>query len=97
VFSNHEYRAFLAEAEKLLADSTNKAIRDRMELRDAVCAFFIAERKRGASLPTVLNSVEGIRKRAEMRVRTPNGHKELAQQLIDWCMEVDSVGELKVV
>ena len=95
MFNKNEYRVLLAEAEKLLADSTNKAIKDRIELRNAVCAYLDAERKRGASLPTVLHSVEAILERAEVRAGSTNGHRELAKQLIDWCLELDNQGYLK--
>ncbi|HJP60861.1 MAG TPA: hypothetical protein VJ865_12715 [Gemmatimonadaceae bacterium] len=85
----NEYRALLAEAEKLLADSTNHAIDDRIELRDAVCAYFDAERTRGTSLSAIVDAVEAILVRAAGRLGKVDGHKQSAQQLVDWCIELD--------
>ena len=85
----NEYRVLLAEAESLLADSTNNAIKDRIELRNAVCAYLDAEQKRGASLASVLDSVEAILFRAAGRLGEVGGHQKFAQQLIDWCLELD--------
>lgn len=84
----NEYSALLRQAEKLLADSTNHALKDRIELRDAVCAYLEAEQKRGTPLSTVLESVEGILDRAAQRLGEVDGNKEFAQQLIDWCLEL---------
>ena len=85
---NH-YRVLLAEAEKLLTDSATKALRDRIQLRDAVCAYFRDERSKGVELGVILLSVESILKRAEARAGMTDGTHELAQQLIDWCLEID--------
>ena len=81
------YRVLLDEAEKLLTDATDTAITDRVALRDAVCAFLIAERAKGTSVNAVQQSVEAILKRAELRVGKMNGHTELARQLVVWCMQ----------
>lgn len=91
----NEYRTLLAEAELLLADSTNKAIKDRIQLRDAVCAYLDAEQKRGTSLASVLDSVEGILIRAAGRLGDVGGHQKFAQQLVDWCLELDAGRVLK--
>ena len=92
-----EYRDLLAEAEKLLTDSSNTAIRDRIKLRDAVCAYLAVQRAKGTALTTVLHSVEEILKRAEGRVVGNGGHRERAQQLIDWCVELNRSGKLRIV
>lgn len=84
----NEYRALLGQAEKLLADSTNHALKDRIELRDAVCAYLEAEQKRGTPLSSVLESVEGILERATLGLGRADGHQKFAQQLIDWCLEL---------
>ena len=85
----NEYRVLLDEAEKLLADSTTNAINDRIELRDAVCAYFDAERTKGTSLSAIVDSVEAILTRAAGRLGKVDGHKQSAQQLVDWCIELD--------
>lgn len=82
-----EYRNLLDEAERLLNDATNSAVKDRIALRDAVCAYLIAERDKGSDIESVRSSVEAILIRAEVRVGKLNGHKELANELVDWCME----------
>ena len=91
----NEYRTLLAEAEKLLGDSTNDAIRDRIELREAVCAYFEAERERGTPLSAILESVEGILDRAASRLGDVDGYQKFAQQLIDWCIELYRKGDQK--
>ena len=83
----NEYRNLLDQAEKLLTDATNAATHDRIELRDAVCAYLAAEQTKGSSIESVRNSVEAILIRAEVRVGKLNGHKELAKDLVDWCLD----------
>lgn len=72
---------------------------DRIALRDAVCAYYVAQRGTGTPLGTILQSVEEILDRAEARVAggpvDGNGQDELARQLIDWCLELDRTGKLK--
>lgn len=89
----NEYRKLLDEVEQHLNDATNSAIRDRITLRDAVCAFFFSERAKGASLDDVLQSVEAVLKRAEARSGRVNGYAELARQLIDWCTQMPEPGQ----
>lgn len=85
-----EYRSLLAEAERRLSGSTNAAANDRIKLRDAVCTFFAAERARGIPIAAVQTSVEKILQRAEVGAGDrADGHRELAQQLIDWCVKLD--------
>lgn len=83
------YRVLLDEAERLLTDATNTAIYDRVELRDAVCAYLFAEQRKGSSIASVRGSIEAILIRAEVRVGKLNGHKELAKELVEWCLEQD--------
>jgi hypothetical protein len=86
----NEYRSLLAEAERHLSGKTNAAANDRIKLRDAVCAFFAAERARGISIGAVQASVEKILLRAEAGAgHRADGHRELARQLIDWCVRLD--------
>ena len=96
-----EYHALLAEAEGLLSDRTNEAIHERIGLRDAVCAYLDAERAQGVPVEVIRKSIEGILKRAEARAAGGNGsdgHRELAQQLIDWCVELlGQTPKLKIV
>jgi len=85
-----KYQSQLAGAERLLTDRTNAAAHDRIQLRNAVCAFHTAERARGISNQAVQTSVEGILKRAENGAGGgTDSHRELAQQLIDWCVNRD--------
>lgn len=98
VTNKKEHEALLAEVEKLLSDA-DTAIKDRVALRDAVCAYFAAERERGESLDSIVTSVEDMLDRAEARasgrINGHDGQRELAQQLIDWCIELDRAGKLK--
>jgi hypothetical protein len=93
VTEKYEYRVLLDEAEKLMADATNTALRDRVELRDAVCAYLDAEQAKGSSIELVRSSVEAILIRAEVRVGKLNGHAELAKDFVDWCLERASRGK----
>lgn len=86
---NNEQRVLLAQAEKLLTDATNTATNDRIDLRDAVCAYLAAEQSKGTSLEVVRSSVEAILIRAEVRVGKLNGHKELAKELVNGCLDHD--------
>lgn len=88
----NNYRVLLAEAERLLTDATNTAINDRAELRDAVCAYAAAEQVKGSSIDSIRNSIEAILKRAEVRVGKLDGHKELARDLLHWCLEQSGSG-----
>lgn len=87
----------MSEVEEFLADSTSEALADRIELRDAVCAYLLAEQAKGVQLKKVLKSVEAIIERAMARTGEIDGHKELAQQLIDWCVALDRTVDLKIV
>lgn len=85
-----EHRDLLAEAEKLLSDSTNTAARDHISLRNAVCAYLAAERARGITAEAVHATLATILMRAEERSgNASDGHGDLAQQLIDWCLSLD--------
>ena len=100
VTEKKEYHALLAEAEGLLSERTNQAIHERIALRDAVCAYLAAERSLGVPLEVIRESIEGILKRAEARLSGGNGsdgHRELAQQLIDWCVRPDQFPNLQIV
>ena len=86
------YRVLLDEAEKLLTDATNTATHDRIELRDAVCAYMLAEQTKGNSIDAIRISVEAILIRAEVRIGKLDGHKELAKDLVDWCLDQNGTG-----
>ena len=82
-------QALAAELEKLLTDA-DTAIKDRIALRDAVCAYCKAERANGISLEKILISVTEILERAEARVtgiEGQDGQHELARQLVEWCVD----------
>ena len=78
-------RRVLAEAETFLGELTDAATRDRIELRDAVCAYFVAQRSLGAGVESIVDAVEVILRQAEKRNGVTNDSKELARQLVDWC------------
>lgn len=87
MIDGNQYRALLNEAEKLLTDATDTAIRDRVELRDAVCAYLVSEQGKGSPIKSIRDSVEAILMRAQMRIGKLDGHKELARDLVDWCLQ----------
>jgi len=92
-----EHRDLLAEAEKLLSDSTITATRDHIGLRNAVCAYLAAELARGITAEAVHATLATILMRAEERSGDPSdGHSELAQQLIDWCLSADQAFKPRV-
>ena len=93
----NEYRVLLDEAEKLLTDATHTALTDRIGLRDAVCAYFAVEQAKGSSIDSVRRSIEAILIRAEVRVGKLNGHKALAKELVDWCVEQSESGPPRIV
>lgn len=84
-------QALAEELDKLLTDA-DTALKDRIALRDAVCAYYDGEKANGVPLERILMSVTEMLDRAEERVtgvEGQNGMHELAQQLIDWCVELD--------
>lgn len=95
------YQALLAEAQKALADGTNEAIADRIVLRDAVCSYLTAQLARGQTVESVLRTVEDLLIEAMDRIAGRNdhadGHHELAKQMIDWCIELDRTGRIRLV
>jgi hypothetical protein len=95
---NEKYQSLSAEIRKVLSDRTNAAISGRIGLRDAVCAYVIAERARGKMLRSILRTVKEMLRRAEEAAATATDatvHRdnELAQQLVDWCTEFHRAAE----
>jgi hypothetical protein len=80
-----------AELERVLSDRTLAAISDRTTLRDAVCAYVDAERARGTPLPTLIETVNEILRKAEVGAAptadVEERDDELARQLVTWCVE----------
>lgn len=92
---NHEP---LADLEKLFS-AANTAVGDRIVLRDAICAYFKAERANGTSIENIVQLVEDMLDRAEARAAGRpagrDGQRELAEEYIDWCIELDRLGTLQ--
>lgn len=89
---NEKYQSLSAEIRNVLSDKTNAAISTRIVLRDAVCAYVIAERARGKMLGSILRTVKEMLRSAEEAAATATNatvsrDNELAQQLVDWCTE----------
>lgn len=90
--TEEEYRTLLTELNKVVTDRTVAATSDRLNLRDAVCAYVAAEQARGTSLTSIIKVVKQILRKAE---ESANGasdaaelrNNELARQLVDWCEE----------
>jgi hypothetical protein len=83
--TGNEHRALLTQLSSVLSERTKAAINSRIVLRDAVCAYVAAENANGMPLATVIQTVKEILRNAEQGASTASD--ELAQQLIDWCIE----------
>ena len=73
------------------------ATADRIDLRDAVCAYLEVEQARGTTITRVIQILEEILRNAEQRAeRTSeagaNLSNELANQLVAWCVESRGTG-----
>jgi predicted transcriptional regulator len=80
-----EHRVLLTQLSTVLSDKTRTAINSRIVLRDAVCAYVAAENANEMPLATVIQTVKEILRNAEQGASAASD--ELAQQLIDWCIE----------
>lgn len=80
-----EHRALLDKLSSVLTEKTKAATANRMSLRDAVCEFVAAEKAIGVPLEGVIQAVKDILRKAEQSASSASD--ELAQQLIDWCVE----------
>lgn len=74
----------LAAASNALSAGTHAAISDRIALRDAVCAYLAAERARGSTAESVVQTVKDILSEADGERADAND--ELAEQLVDSCL-----------
>ncbi|HZI99025.1 MAG TPA: hypothetical protein VFD22_00095 [Gemmatimonadaceae bacterium] len=83
--NSKEHDALLEELTSVIAEKTEAAIAARMALRDAVCAFVAVEQARGMPISTVIATVKDILAKVQRGVGKVTD--ELAQQLIDWCVE----------
>ena len=80
-----EYDALLEQLTSAIGEKTDAAIVARIALRDAVCAFVQVEQARGMALSLVIKAVKDIL--AKVQSGVGKATDELAQQLIDWCVE----------
>jgi len=76
----------LAELNKVLAARTDASSTDRIALRDAVCAYFVAERARGTSVNDFTRALKHLLRQADHGV--PGVADALALQLVDWCAKL---------
>ena len=83
--NDKEYDALLKHITSVVEDTTDTAVAARIELRDAVCAFVVVEQSRGMPLANVITAVKDIL--AKVQSGVGKATDELAQQLIDWCVE----------
>jgi hypothetical protein len=85
-------RGLLRELHFALAGQVREAEGSRGSLRDAVCAYVEIEHARGSSLAKIIQTVKDILRKAEEAASTATSATErrddnLAQQLVDWCVE----------
>jgi hypothetical protein len=78
-------RALLDQLSTALSEKTQTAITNRIALRDAVCEYVASEKLNGTPLAKVIETVKAILRNAEEAASTASD--ELAQQLVDWCVE----------
>ena len=83
--SKSELEKSLAEVNRVLSARTDAASTDRLDLREAVCAYLVAERARGTSLNDFTRTLKQLLRKAEDVA--PAVADELAHQLVDWCMK----------
>jgi hypothetical protein len=79
------HRALLDQLSSVLSEKTQSAITNRIALRDAVCEYVASEKLNGTPLVNVIEAVKTILRNAEKVASTATD--ELAQQLVDWCVE----------
>ena len=74
----------LVQLNRVLSEKTDAASAYRIALRDAVCAYFAAERARGTPLIDFTRALRQLlRKSAD---GGPGAADALALQLVHWCM-----------
>ncbi|MDQ6872449.1 MAG: hypothetical protein M3037_10630 [Gemmatimonadota bacterium] len=74
----------LAELNNVLSVRTDAASGDRIALREAVCAYFLAERARGTPLIDFTRTLRQLLRKAGDG--GPRVADALALQLVDWCI-----------
>jgi hypothetical protein len=83
--SAKEHMQLLEHLTAALTERTEKAIADRIALRNAVCAYVAVEQSRGTSLNDLIVEVSAILRKAEAEADASSD--ELAAQLIAWCIQ----------
>ena len=83
--SKSKLETSLAELNRVLSARTDAASGERVALREAVCAYLVAERARGTSLSDFTRTLKQLLRKAA--VGGPAVADELAHQLVDWCMK----------
>ncbi len=79
-----QHQTLLRALNDALSAGTHAAFRDRITLRDAVCAYLAAEQARGSTVESVVQTVKVILRKAEKEPVDIND--ELAEQLVDSCL-----------
>ena len=80
-----EHEQLLERLTAALTERTEKAIADRIALRNAVCAYVAVEQGRGKPLEELLVEVSAILRKAEAEADASSD--ELARQLLAWCIQ----------
>ena len=80
-----EHEQLLEHLTAALTERTEKAISDRIALRNAVCSYVAVEQSRGKSLADLIFEVETILRKAEAESDTSS--EDLARQLVAWCIQ----------
>jgi hypothetical protein len=90
--TEEEYRKLLTSINAIITNQVQAATADHIRLRDAVCAYLEVEQARGTTLTRVTQIVEEILRKAEQREpgegdASASRDRDLAQQLVAWCVE----------
>lgn len=81
--NSSELETALAQLNRVISARTDAASSDRIALRDAVYAYFVAERARGTPLIDLTRTLRQLlRTTGDGGPRVADG---LALQLVDWC------------
>ena len=72
----------LGQVNHALAIGTKAAIRDRITLRDAICAYLAAEQARGTPLAHITQTLIDVLKKSDKDTAD-----ETTREFVDWCMK----------
>jgi hypothetical protein len=88
------HEALLEHLTEALSARAEKALADRIALRNAVCAFVAVEQSRGTPLERLIEDVTALLREAETEADVSS--EELGRVLVTWCVEFNLAASLAV-